>query len=49
MLSLSRANTSGIKGGPGLTEDTSDAAISCQKAGSITLSDEIKSRPEYGV
>ncbi|AHF73605.1 uncharacterized protein CreA [Candidatus Sodalis pierantonius str. SOPE] len=45
---LSRAKTGGIKGGLGLAEDTSDAAISCQQVGPITLSDKIKSRPEHG-
>ncbi|MBI0436655.1 protein CreA [Dickeya dianthicola] len=38
---LSRAKTGGIKGGLGLAEDTSDAAISCQQVGPITLSDKI--------
>ncbi|WP_406706165.1 protein CreA [Sodalis sp.] len=45
---LSRAKTGGIKGGLGLAEDTSDAAISCQQVGPITLSDKIKNRPEHG-
>jgi len=39
---LSRAKTGGIKGGLGLAEDTSDAAISCQQVGPIELSDKIK-------
>lgn len=39
---LSRAKTGGIKGGLGLAEDTSDAAISCQQVGPISLSDTIK-------
>ena len=30
---ISRAKTGGIKGGLGLAEDTSDAAISCQQVG----------------
>ncbi|WP_194207898.1 protein CreA [Superficieibacter sp. 1612_C1] len=40
---ISRAKTGGIKGGLGLAEDTSDAAISCQQVGPIELSDKIKS------
>ncbi|WP_347289793.1 protein CreA [Kluyvera georgiana] len=40
---VSRAKTGGIKGGLGLAEDTSDAAISCQQIGSVELSDKIKS------
>lgn len=39
---LSRAKTGGIKGGLGLAEDTSDAAISCQQVGPIALSDKVK-------
>lgn len=39
---ISRAKTGGIKGGLGLAEDTSDAAISCQQVGPIALSDKIK-------
>ncbi|BBQ85588.1 protein CreA [Klebsiella sp. WP3-W18-ESBL-02] len=39
---VSRAKTGGIKGGLGLAEDTSDAAISCQQIGPVTLSDKIK-------
>lgn len=39
---MSRAKTGGIKGGLGLAEDTSDAAISCQQVGPIELSDRIK-------
>ncbi|AIX74918.1 MAG: protein CreA [Mixta calida] len=38
---ISRAKTGGIKGGLGLAEDTSDAAISCQQVGPVTLSDRI--------
>lgn len=38
---LSRAKTGGIKGGLGLAEDTSDAAISCQQVGPVELSDKI--------
>ncbi|WP_213990529.1 protein CreA [Sodalis sp. dw_96] len=45
---LSRAKTGGIKGGLGLAEDTSDAAISCQQVGPITLTDEIKNGKEAG-
>lgn len=39
---ISRAKTGGIKGGLGLAEDTTDAAISCQQVGPIELSDKIK-------
>ena len=39
---ISRAKTGGIKGGLGLAEDTSDAAISCQQVGPIELTDKIK-------
>ncbi|CDL83364.1 protein CreA [Xenorhabdus szentirmaii] len=39
---LSRAKTGGIKGGLGLAEDTSDAAISCQQVGPIELTNQIK-------
>ncbi|CBJ82636.1 Protein creA [Xenorhabdus bovienii str. Jollieti] len=45
---LSRAKTGGIKGGLGLAEDTSDAAISCQQVGPIELSDKIKTSPKKG-
>lgn len=38
---ISRAKTGGIKGGLGLAEDTSDAAISCQQIGPIELSEKI--------
>ena len=38
---LSRAKTGGIKGGLGLAEDTSDAAISCQQVGPVSLSNDI--------
>jgi len=38
---ISRAKTGGIKGGLGLAEDTSDAAISCQQVGSVELSEKI--------
>jgi len=39
---LSRAKTGGIKGGLGLAEDTSDAAISCQQVGPVELSEKIR-------
>lgn len=39
---LSRAKTGGISGGLGLAEDTSDAAISCQQVGPVTVSDKVK-------
>lgn len=45
---ISRAKTGGIKGGLGLAEDTSDAAISCQQVGPITLSDKIKKGKAQG-
>ncbi|MDT3641322.1 protein CreA, partial [Cronobacter sakazakii] len=46
---LSRAKTGGIKGGLGLAEDTSDAAISCQQVGPIELSEKIKSAKGEGI
>ncbi|QIU91648.1 protein CreA [Yokenella regensburgei] len=45
---LSRAKTGGIKGGLGLAEDTSDAAISCQQVGPIEVSDKIKNGKAQG-
>ncbi|SFN38885.1 protein CreA [Xenorhabdus japonica] len=45
---LSRAKTGGIKGGLGLAEDTSDAAISCQQVGPIELADKIKESTQQG-
>ena len=45
---LSRSKTGGIKGGLGLAEDTSDAAISCQQVGPIELSDSVKRKPTKG-
>lgn len=45
---ISRAKTGGIKGGLGLAEDTSDAAISCQQVGPIELSDKIKTGKTEG-
>lgn len=45
---LSRAKTGGIKGGLGLAEDTSDAAISCQQVGPIEVSDKIKNGKDQG-
>ena len=45
---ISRAKTGGIKGGLGLAEDTSDAAISCQQVGPIELSDKIKNGKAQG-
>ncbi|MEI2602925.1 protein CreA [Erwinia aphidicola] len=38
---ISRAKTGGIKGGLGLAEDTSDAAISCQQVGPVEIGDKI--------
>ncbi|MBC8950657.1 MULTISPECIES: protein CreA [Xenorhabdus] len=45
---LSRAKTGGLKGGLGLAEDTSDAAISCQQIGPIELADKIKKSAKKG-
>ncbi|MEZ6876063.1 protein CreA [Enterobacter sp. KBR-315C3_2022] len=45
---ISRAKTGGIKGGLGLAEDTSDAAISCQQVGPVELSEKIKSGKAQG-
>ena len=45
---LSRAKTGGIKGGLGLAEDTSDAAISCQQVGPVELSEKIKAGKAQG-
>ena len=46
---ISRAKTGGIKGGLGLAEDTSDAAISCQQVGPIELSEKVKQTQDKGV
>lgn len=45
---ISRAKTGGIKGGLGLAEDTSDAAISCQQVGPVEISDKIAKGKEEG-
>jgi Uncharacterized protein conserved in bacteria len=45
---VSRAKTGGIKGGLGLAEDTSDAAISCQQVGPVEVSDKIKNGKTQG-
>lgn len=45
---ISRAKTGGIKGGLGLAEDTSDAAISCQQVGPVELSEKIKNGKAQG-
>lgn len=45
---ISRAKTGGIKGGLGLAEDTSDAAISCQQVGPVELSEKVKSGKAQG-
>ena len=45
---ISRAKTGGIKGGLGLAEDTSDAAISCQQVGPIELSDKMRNKKSDG-
>lgn len=39
---LSRAKTGGIKGGVGLAEDTSDAAIACRQVGPIRIEGTLK-------
>ncbi len=39
---LSSARTGGIKGGLGLAEDTSDAAIACRQIGPITIKGKIE-------
>jgi len=45
---ISRAKTGGIKGGLGLAEDTSDAAISYQQVGPVELSEKIKNGKSQG-
>lgn len=45
---ISRAKTGGIKGGLGLAEDTSDAAISCQQVGPIVLTEKVKNTGDRG-
>nr|WP_113865430.1 protein CreA [Brenneria salicis]NMN90471.1 CreA protein [Brenneria salicis ATCC 15712 = DSM 30166]RBP64798.1 CreA protein [Brenneria salicis ATCC 15712 = DSM 30166]RLM31527.1 hypothetical protein BHG07_04490 [Brenneria salicis ATCC 15712 = DSM 30166] len=45
---ISRAKTGGIKGGLGLAEDTSDAAISCQQVGQIVLTEKVKNIGDRG-
>lgn len=45
---VSRAKTGGIKGGLGLAEDTSDAAISCQQVGPVEISEKIKTGKAQG-
>ncbi|WP_342322287.1 protein CreA [Kosakonia sp. BYX6] len=45
---ISRAKTGGIKGGLGLAEDTSDAAISCQQVGPVELSDKVRNGKAQG-
>ncbi|MGV7091965.1 protein CreA [Siccibacter turicensis] len=45
---ISRAKTGGIKGGLGLAEDTSDAAISCQQVGPVEVSEKIKAGNAQG-
>ncbi|AYN28854.1 MULTISPECIES: protein CreA [Buttiauxella] len=45
---VSRAKTGGIKGGLGLAEDTSDAAISCQQVGPVELNEKIKAGKTEG-
>ena len=43
---LSRAKTGGVKGGLGLAEDRSEAAIACRQVGPITLRGELKDGEE---
>ena len=38
---ISRAQTGGVKGGLGVAEDTSDAAIACRQVGPITIKGEL--------
>ena len=45
---ISRAKTGGIKGGLGLAEDTSGAAISGQQVGPVELTDKIKNGKARG-
>ncbi len=39
---ISRAQTGGVKGGLGVAEDTSDAAIACRQVGPIEIKGELK-------
>src|SRR5512147_2204929 len=43
---LSRSQTGGIKGGLGLSEDTSDASIACRQMGPITIKESFKEGEE---
>ncbi len=43
---VSRSRTGGIKGGLGLAEDTSDAAIACRQVGPITIKERLKDGEE---
>ena len=43
---LSRAKTGGVKGGLGLAEDLSDAAIACRQTGPISFRGELKDGEE---
>ena len=43
---LSRAKTGGVKGGLGLAEDRSEAAIACRQVGPITIQGELKDGEE---
>lgn len=43
---LSRAKTGGVKGGLGLAEDRSEAAIACRQIGPITIKSELKDGEE---
>ena len=43
---VSRSQTGGIKGGLGLAEDTSDAAIACRQVGPITIKEKLKDGEE---
>jgi CreA protein len=43
---VSRSQTGGIKGGLGLAEDTSDAAIACRQVGPIAIKEKFKDGEE---
>ncbi|MBK8753655.1 MAG: CreA family protein [Candidatus Competibacteraceae bacterium] len=43
---VSRSQTGGVKGGLGLAEDTSDAAIACRQVGPISVKEKLKDGEE---
>ena len=43
---ISRSRTGGVKGGLGLAEDTSDAAIACRQVGPISIKEKFKDGEE---